>query len=58
MTTITDLVALRYEAHEIGGAGRAPLLVVPPRHRHQPDAGFCTVCGGVWPCSRAADSPG
>lgn len=22
-------------------------------YRHSCDHGFCTVCGGVWPCARA-----
>jgi hypothetical protein len=22
-------------------------------YRHHSDHGFCTVCGGVWPCARA-----
>ncbi|MFN0281238.1 MAG: hypothetical protein ACKVZ6_04640 [Kineosporiaceae bacterium] len=27
--------------------------VVQTAYRHSCDHGFCTVCGGVWPCARA-----
>jgi hypothetical protein len=43
-------------------AGRAPLASSdssPSSHfEHGNAGGFCTVCGGVWPCSQAPDTPG
>lgn len=26
-------------------------------YRHCCDHGFCTICGGVWPCARAGRDP-
>jgi hypothetical protein len=29
----------------------------PARYPHGSDHGFCTVCGGVWPCHSAPSDP-
>ena len=34
---------------------RASVLIAgPDRYQHTASGGFCSVCGGVWPCARGS----
>jgi len=39
------------------GAAARLIATAIAGYRHEPDQGFCTVCGSVWPCSQAAQGP-